>query len=59
MNPLVYLQSTLSELKQVHWPTRAETVKLTIIVIAISILVGAYVGSLDVTFTKLLSLIIK
>lgn len=54
-----YLKTTLSELKQVRWPTRAETTRLTIIVIGISVVVGAYVGGLDYLFTNLLQYIIK
>ncbi|MEK9200431.1 MAG: preprotein translocase subunit SecE [Patescibacteria group bacterium] len=59
MNPVAYLKDTIAELKAVRWPTRQTTLHLTAVVIGISILVGAYVGALDVTFTKLLSLIIK
>ena len=59
MNPIAYLRDTLSELKQVRWPSRDETAKLTVIVIAISLLVGAYIGALALTFTKSLSLIFK
>ncbi|MEK7091317.1 MAG: preprotein translocase subunit SecE [Patescibacteria group bacterium] len=59
MNPVKYLQETIDELKHVSWPTRQETTKLTVIVIAISIIVAFYVGGLDFTFTNLLKLIIK
>ncbi len=59
MNPVKYLQETVDEMKRVSWPTRQETTKLTVIVIAISIIVAFYVGGLDFTFTNLLKLIIK
>ena len=59
VNPITYLQNTLSELKQVSWPSRQQTIKLTVIVITISLVVGAYVGLLDMSFTKILSLLIK
>lgn len=59
MNAISYLRETLSELKLVRWPTRHQTVKLTVIVLVISLAMGAYIGSLDLTFTKTLSLIIK
>lgn len=59
MNAVSYLRETISELKLVRWPTRDQTIKLTVIVIVISLLMGAYIGSLDLTFTKTLSLIIK
>lgn len=49
-----YLRETITELKLVRWPTRAETINLTVIVLAISFLVGAYVGGLDFVFTSVL-----
>ena len=59
MDALTYFQETLSELKLVRWPTRPQTVNLTIVVLVISLLMGVYIGALDLTFTKTLSLIIK
>ncbi|KKS32259.1 MAG: Preprotein translocase, SecE subunit [Candidatus Amesbacteria bacterium GW2011_GWA2_42_12] len=59
MNPVKYIQETLGELKLVHWPTRETTVKLSIMVIAVSAVVALYVGGLDYTFTNLLKLILK
>ncbi|HBC72517.1 preprotein translocase subunit SecE [Candidatus Amesbacteria bacterium RIFOXYB1_FULL_47_13] len=59
MNPLTYLRETLSELKQVTWPTRQQTIQLTLIVIGISVLVAIYIGSLDFLFTNLLTSIVK
>ncbi|MBI2008303.1 preprotein translocase subunit SecE [Candidatus Amesbacteria bacterium] len=56
---LSYFRATWSELQLVRWPTRSQTLNLTVVVLIISLLVGAYVGSLDLTFTKTLSLIIK
>jgi len=57
MNVVTYLHDTVSELKLVRWPTRRETINLTLIVIAISVIVGAYVGGLDFLFTNVLKLI--
>lgn len=59
MNPITYLRETIDEMKRVSWPTRQQTTKLTVIVIAISVIVAFYVGGLDFTFTNLLKLIIK
>jgi len=46
------------ELSRVTWPTRAEVLKLTLIVFAVSVILGLYVGSLDYIFTRVLSLIV-
>lgn len=59
MNPITYIRETISELKQVHWPSREETVQLTILVLVISIIVAVYVGGLDFLFTNLLTFILK
>ena len=45
-----YLIEAWSELKKVAWPTRETVVKLTLIVIAVSIAVGAYIAVLDGIF---------
>jgi preprotein translocase subunit SecE len=57
MKLLVYLRETLAELKLVRWPSRKDTVNLTLLVIVISIIVGAYVGGLDFAFTNILKIL--
>lgn len=59
MNPVSYLKDIVAELKAVKWPTAQATLKLTLIVIAISILVGSYVGGLDLAFTSLLKQVVQ
>lgn len=54
-----FLNEVRTELTKVTWPTRSETIRLTLIVIAISTLVGLYLGALDFIFTELLKLIIS
>jgi len=58
-SPLKFLQETYTELKLVIWPNRSEIIRLTLIVITISVFVGIYIGGLDLGFTKLMSFIIK
>lgn len=48
--PVQFLNEVIAELKRVTWPTRDETIKLTVVVIAISVLVGAFIGGLDSLF---------
>jgi preprotein translocase subunit SecE len=47
-----YLTESWSELKKVAWPTRETVVRLTLLVIAVSIVVGVYIGVLDVVFNR-------
>jgi preprotein translocase subunit SecE len=42
-----YFQESWSELRKVSWPDRQTVINLTLIVIAVSILVGAYIAILD------------
>jgi len=55
--PAKFLKEVVAELKKVTWPTREETIKLTAVVIAISVIVGAFIGSLDAALVKLTSLV--
>ncbi|MBI4067155.1 preprotein translocase subunit SecE [Candidatus Gottesmanbacteria bacterium] len=58
-SPVVFLKEVKTELTKVVWPTRAQTIKFTFIVIAISLILGAYIGGLDLLFTKLTDILIK
>lgn len=51
--------SMIDEIKKVTWPTRAETIRLTVMVIAISLIIGLYIGIIDIGFAKLLELLTK
>ena len=49
-----YLTESISELRKVAWPTRETVVRLTLLVIAVSVVVGAYIGVLDVVFNTMI-----
>ena len=57
--PIVFLKEVNEELKKVVWPTRPEVIRLTTVVILVSLVVGIYLGALDLIFTKVLALFIK
>lgn len=57
--PANFLRETYDELKKVVWPTRQEVIRLTVIVIIISVLVGLYIGAIDFVFTKATELILQ
>lgn len=56
-NPAKFVREVVSELKKVTWPTREETLKLTAVVVAISVIVGAFIGGLDAIFVKTAALL--
>jgi len=51
---VTFLKEVRLEMKKVNWPTREETIKYTLIVIGISVVVAVYLGGLDVLFITLL-----
>ena len=50
-----FLKDVRVELRKVSWPTRQETVKLTGVVILISLILAAFLGLLDFGFITLLN----
>lgn len=54
-----FFNDLLDELKKVTWPTRTETLRLTTIVILISLIIGLYIGIIDVALTKALEVLTK
>lgn len=51
--PVQFFREVVTELRRVNWPTREETIKLTVVVIAISLVVGAFIGGLDALFLRI------
>ncbi len=56
--PIRFVKEAISELKQVVWPTKKQVVRLTLVVIVVSVIAGLLMGGLDFIFAKLLALII-
>ena len=42
-----YFRQTWAELKKVHWPTRREATNLTVIVLAVTVAMSAFLGVVD------------
>jgi preprotein translocase SecE subunit len=49
----------VEELKRVSWPTKKKTIRLTLVVVIISLIIGFYVGIIDILLAKGLELITK
>ncbi len=49
-----FLKEAKKELLKVNWPSKEQTIKYTLIVIAISIATAAFLGGLDWFFETLL-----
>ncbi|PIR05178.1 MAG: preprotein translocase subunit SecE [Candidatus Liptonbacteria bacterium CG11_big_fil_rev_8_21_14_0_20_35_14] len=49
-----FLGEAFFELRRVNWPTRQQTVRLTIVVIIMSLLVAIVLGIFDFVFTNII-----
>jgi preprotein translocase subunit SecE len=49
----------VQELKRVTWPTRDETMRLTLMVIAVSATVGVFLGLVDIGFSRIFNVILN
>lgn len=57
-SPVVFLKEVQAELGKVIWPGRNEVIRLTIVVLLVSLIVGLFIGALDFVFTKIFSFLI-
>ena len=52
VSPIGFLRETFSELNKSVWPSREETSRLTVVVIALSIVAAFFLGGLDRIFAE-------
>ena len=52
-----FFGDVFSELRKVTWPTRQETSRLTLLVIALAAVMGVFLGAFDWLFSRVFSLL--
>jgi preprotein translocase SecE subunit len=52
-----YIRESIEELKKVQWPSKNDTMRLTVYVIGVSLGVGLFVTLFDYIFKQLLTLV--
>lgn len=57
--PFLFLKEVRTELSKVTWPSKQQAIRLTLIVIAVSIVVAIFIGALDFLFTQLMTIVLK
>lgn len=58
-NPIFrYFRETRAELSKVSWPSRQEAINLTVVVLVTVIVSSALLGSFDLLFTQVFTLIL-
>lgn len=59
VKPTTFFKEVRVELSKVVWPTRKEAIKLTLMVVSVSVLVGLFIGGVDYILTKFMALVLK
>ena len=52
------IKENYAELGRVTWPTKEETTRLSIIVVSIAIVIGLFLGLIDLAFSKIIAFFI-
>ena len=58
-SPVIFLKEVQEELKKVVWPTREEVIRLTVVVMLVSLIVGLFLGGIDFILVKITQILIK
>ncbi len=54
-----YFKDTRGEIRKVSWPTRAQLINLTLIVLAVTTAMALLLGAMDLMFAQLVSLLVS
>ena len=58
-NPIFrYFKETRAEVRKVSWPTRQEALRLTLVVLAVTISMAIILGILDYVFSQLMGFVV-
>lgn len=57
--PVNFVKEVKAELGKVAWSTRQELLSSTLVVIVVTVILGVFIGVLDIFLSKLLSLLFK
>lgn len=57
--PVQFLKEVRVELSKVVWPSKRETIRLTLIIIGVSLAVGIFLGGIDFVLTKIMEVILR
>ena len=53
-----FFSDSFNELRRVTWPSREETVRLSIMVIVVASIIGTFLGLFDLLFARLFDVIL-
>jgi preprotein translocase subunit SecE len=55
----LFLESVIAEYKKVTWPTRQETISVTILVVILVMFFAVYVGMIDFFLTFIMGILVS
>lgn len=58
-NILGFLKEVREELSKVAWPSREQTIRYTILVVLVALVVGLFLGGLDYILTALTAILLE
>ncbi len=58
-NILNFLKEVKEELEKVTWPSREQTIRYTILVVLVAVVVGLFLGGLDYILTSITAFFLK
>ena len=59
-NPILnYFKETRAEVRKVNWPTRREALRLTLVVLAVTLCMAIILGALDYVFARVIGFIVQ
>ena len=59
IKPFGFINEVKEELSKITWPTREQTIRYTVLVIAVVIVVGFFLGGLDYILTSFTAVLVQ
>lgn len=54
-----FFREVVEQLRQVTWPDKKTLIRLTSVVILVSVVLGLFLGGLDVAFTRSIGILLR
>lgn len=58
-SPVTFIKQSYQELRQVTYPSKDDVIRLTVVVLIISAVVGVYIGGIDYILTEITKVILQ
>jgi len=55
----LYLKQVRTEGKKINWPTRQRTIRYSLLVVVLSLVIAAFLGGFDFIFSTIVKFVVK